>query len=117
MDKCCDNCRHTVHDYPYPCSDCIAGSKWEQKEEDVSCHTCRYVDKAGNRYCGSCVNFTNWEPKENSVVDKPNHYANQYPFEVKEAIETLLNKFGTDLTPYQSYCLGNEIKYRLRTGS
>lgn len=41
----------------------------------------------------------------------PKHYKEAYPFEVIEMIEKML-------TPEQfvGYCLGNEIKYRMRAG-
>jgi len=82
-----------------------------------NCSTCRHQLLAGNASpCLECDgNDSCWTPKEN-VVDKPNHYAAQYPFEVKEVIKDTLNTYGFDLTPYQCYCLGCEIKYRLRAG-
>ncbi len=44
------------------------------------------------------------------MVNHPPHY-NMYPFEVLEAIHTLLGTEG-----YKHYLLGNELKYRLRAG-
>ena len=46
-------------------------------------------------------------------VNHPSHYK-KYPFEVKDAIEVLLGM--GDIPPYDAYCLGNELKYRLRAG-
>ena len=41
----------------------------------------------------------------------PSHYKEQYPFEVIEVMRKML-------TPeqFKGYCLGNEIKYRMRAG-
>ena len=50
-----------------------------------------------------------WDTPED-MVNHPPHY-NQYPFEVLEAIHTLLGTEG-----YKAYLLGNELKYRLRAG-
>ena len=44
------------------------------------------------------------------MVNHPPHY-NMYPFEVLEAIQSLLGTEG-----YKAYLLGNELKYRLRAG-
>ncbi|NQZ47888.1 MAG: DUF3310 domain-containing protein [Erythrobacter sp.] len=50
------------------------------------------------------------------MVSSPAHYADHYPFEVCEAIDLLLDHYGSSLKPYEVYCLGNELKYRLRAG-
>jgi hypothetical protein len=50
------------------------------------------------------------------IVAHPKHYAGHFPFEAIEVIEWVLNKHSDELTPFQSYCLGNEMKYRLRAG-
>jgi hypothetical protein len=48
-------------------------------------------------------------------VNHPGHYALHYPLEVKDMIEIILiNAYGPDA--YKAYCLGNELKYRLRAG-
>ncbi len=48
-------------------------------------------------------------------VNHPDHYALHYPLEVKDMIEIILiNAYGPDA--YKAYCLGNELKYRLRAG-
>lgn len=49
-------------------------------------------------------------PPKEDMVNHPPHY-NMYPFEVLEAIRTLLGAEG-----YKAYLLGNELKYRLRAG-
>jgi len=49
-------------------------------------------------------------PTDKDMVNHPPHY-NQFPFEVLEAIHTLLGTEG-----YKHYLLGNELKYRLRAG-
>ena len=47
-------------------------------------------------------------------INHPAHYK-AFPIEVIRIIELVLN--ATDgLTPFQYYCLGNEIKYRFRAG-
>lgn len=51
---------------------------------------------------------------DKDVVNSPSHYADHYPFEVCEAIQLILNSI--ELEPYDAYCLGNELKYRLRAG-
>ena len=59
------------------------------------------------------INFSTIEntiDPENDMVNHPPHY-NQFPFEVLEAIHTLLGTEG-----YKHYLLGNELKYRLRAG-
>jgi hypothetical protein len=55
-------------------------------------------------------------PPPEDMVNSPKHY-NEYPLEVIELIRLLLDQPECDdLTAYQAYCLGNEIKYRLRAG-
>jgi len=58
----------------------------------------------------------NQSDENQSQVKQPPHYATVYPFETKEAIELILNNFTHGLTPYECYCLGCELKYRLRAG-
>ena len=48
-------------------------------------------------------------------VNHPAHYADHYPMEVKDMIEVILALLP-DLSAYEAYCLGNELKYRLRAG-
>ena len=47
---------------------------------------------------------------EKEAVDHPEHY-NQYPIEVIEIIKRVLGPEG-----FEYYCLGSELKYRLRAG-
>lgn len=49
-------------------------------------------------------------------VNHPDHYAKVYPFETKDLVRLALNLHGEELSPYEAYCLGNELKYRLRCG-
>ena len=42
----------------------------------------------------------------------PSHYKDKYPFEVIELIQQMLT-----YEQFLGYCLGNELKYRLRAGS
>ncbi len=56
------------------------------------------------------------EPVEDNV-NHPNHYKGAYPFEVIDVIEFVLDSVHcSHLDPFESYCLGNELKYRLRAG-
>lgn len=50
------------------------------------------------------------------LINSPSHYKGQYPFEVIDIIKLVLNEYGEKLTPFECYCLGNQIKYRLRAG-
>ncbi len=50
------------------------------------------------------------EPEQFDPVNRPGHY-NQYPIEVIDIIRLVLGPEG-----FKAYCLGNEIKYRLRAG-
>ena len=52
---------------------------------------------------------------EDDQVNHPAHY-NVFPFETKDIIDSILTTYRDDLSPYQAYCLGNELKYRLRAG-
>ena len=55
--------------------------------------------------------------EDKDMVNSPQHYADHYPFEVCDAIEFILNNgWCNTLTRYEAYCLGNELKYRLRAG-
>jgi len=50
------------------------------------------------------------EETTSDMVNSPSHYLS-YPIEVKEIIRTVLSEEG-----YKGWCLGNELKYRLRAG-
>jgi hypothetical protein len=51
---------------------------------------------------------------EPDPVNHPQHYT-AFPVEVKEIIQDVLTRaYGPD--GYRAYCLGNEIKYRMRAG-
>lgn len=41
----------------------------------------------------------------------PDHYKKTYPFEVIDVIRESLTR-----SQFEGYCLGNELKYRLRAG-
>jgi len=56
-----------------------------------------------------------WSSDKEDMVNHPEHYKH-YPMEVKDIISHLLDLWKSDLTPYEAYCLGNELKYRLRAG-
>jgi hypothetical protein len=55
---------------------------------------------------------------DSDAVHSPAHYKGHYPAEVKELIEICLNCCNAEekLSPWEAYCLGNELKYRLRAG-
>ena len=71
----------------------------------------------------ACLHFTDSEAwhdcvtaPEEDAVNSPAHYQH-YPLEVIEIIRLVLDQPECeDLTQYQAYCLGTELKYRLRTG-
>jgi len=50
-------------------------------------------------------------------VDSPSHYEVVPGIEAKEIIMYVLDSLGDTITPYQSYCLGSLLKYRLRAGN
>jgi hypothetical protein len=55
-----------------------------------------------------------WKERFKDQVNSPQHYADHYPLEVWEMIQLILNSL--ELEPYEAYCLGSELKYRLRAG-
>lgn len=55
----------------------------------------------------------NWNINENDI--KPNHYK-EFGIEVKEIIKFVLEHADNSFTPYEAFCVGNELKYRLRAG-
>ena len=57
-----------------------------------------------------------WAPllPNKQAVEHPAHY-NSFPVEVIDMIKIILNS-TKHLTPFELYCFGNEIKYRMRAG-
>lgn len=56
-------------------------------------------------------------PTKADQVHQPKHYEVVPNIQAKEMIETILNSVLTKgMSPYQVYCLGNTLKYRLRAG-
>lgn len=51
----------------------------------------------------------------NDMVKEPQHYK-LCGFDTKNMIKLILNDMGAKLTPYQAFCLGSILKYRLRAG-
>ena len=49
------------------------------------------------------------------AIHNPKHYE-LCGIETKYMIKVILNHFGSQLTPWQSFCLGNALKYRFRSG-
>ena len=58
--------------------------------------------------------FGEFVPANN--VEHPAHYADHYPLEVIEIIRLVLAYVVEDMSWFEGYCLGNELKYRLRAG-
>jgi len=57
------------------------------------------------------------EAEKLDPVKKPKHYQVFMEVEAKEIIQVVLDSHLTnDMSPYQIYCLGNTMKYRLRAG-
>jgi hypothetical protein len=85
----------------------------------VKCNGCedvRYILKDEDcDFCGTPLKVKDAE-RFNDQVNSPQHYADHYPFEVCEAIKGLLDSFCEGMEAYDCYCLGNELKYRLRAG-
>ncbi len=56
--------------------------------------------------------------KTTDKVNHPSHYKGAYPLEVKEIIAVVLNWCAVtgDMSAWEIYCFGNELKYRLRAG-
>ena len=52
----------------------------------------------------------------NDPVRKPKHYEIMPGLEAIDIIDTVLTSLEGEITPYQAYCLGNFLKYRLRAG-
>lgn len=48
-------------------------------------------------------------------MNHPTHYATVFPLETIEIIKIVLQACPK-LTPFEAYCLGNELKYRMRAG-
>ena len=48
-------------------------------------------------------------------VKQPSHYCTVTGIEAKDMIEAILNEHP-ELSPWEGYCLGNFLKYRLRLG-
>ena len=53
--------------------------------------------------------------EQEDVVKHPNHYK-LFGIESKHIIETILDQYSQDMSPYQIWCFGSSLKYRLRTG-
>jgi hypothetical protein len=81
----------------------------------MECHNCGSPLRSDDQlWCGECGEYLPARQKDD--IKDPQHYAGKYPFEVCQAIELILNTFAGELTPYEIYCLGNELKYRFRAG-
>lgn len=125
IDKDCDNCRYEcVEPSNYPCSVCNNNAfrsvlMWQPIEDyiDKVCNTCVYGKQDLSKIpCSSCRSFNNWRSKEEpkptvvDTVNSPEHYT-AYPIEVIDMIRLVLTE-----EQFKGYCLGNEIKYRMRAG-
>jgi hypothetical protein len=78
---------------------CIAENQWKPKTPILE----------------ECESKTGWHGEEKSeAVEHPAHYT-AYPVEVIDIIKLALEEaYGPD--GFKAYCLGNEIKYRMRAG-
>jgi hypothetical protein len=116
----------------YDCEEC---KNWDSEESEFPCIDCVVfeIDSDGN--LGKPTHFERkekqgeWEAStipynpiinfnwcSDNIVDNvnsPSHYTT-YPKEVKDIIEWVLE--GSNLTPFEGWCVGNELKYRLRAG-
>lgn len=90
----------------YDCEECV---HWNSDEFDFPCVECGVINDERPTY------FESGEGKRsvNDNVNNPTHYTS-YPKEVKDIIEFVLE--DSELPPFKSWCLGNELKYRLRAG-
>jgi hypothetical protein len=99
------------------------------------CEDCRFYEVSGDEEpCCHCMDSEFFEPKEDTIkknnhdpdffqqklreqrdqINHPEHYT-AFPVEVKDMIRDILTRaYGQD--GYRAYCLGNEIKYRMRAG-
>ena len=94
----------------------------QEVEDGSACITCKHYGLDWcEEPCSQCLHgspssgILKWEPKsdsskDNDPVNHPAHY-NNYPKEVKDIIRFILGDEG-----YRFYCMGNELKYRLRAG-
>jgi hypothetical protein len=89
------------------------------------CHDCGQFDAADdlpqftdNTIIGAERPTVDTAIPDSDAVHSPAHYKGHYPFEVTTDCirEVLLSFMATDLNHYEAYCLGNELKYRLRAG-
>lgn len=79
----------------------------------------KHCIKYSSKYEYNCVDHVSGNRLAESDIKKnpinhPGHYL-EYPVEVIDMIKIILEKaYGPD--GYKAYCLGNEIKYRMRAG-
>lgn len=73
-----------------------------------------YLDELDNddEKCSNSTSKSTDKPSSSKedMVNSPSHYTD-YPMEVKDIIRTVLSE-----EQYKGWCLGNELKYRLRAG-
>ena len=99
---CANCCRAYVQD--------IQG--WVQTACPFCHHYMRYNPAADWLYCPLCKVRQNQNKANN--IQHPAHYT-AYPVEVINMIrEVLVAEYGEQ--GFEAYCLGNEIKYRMRAG-
>jgi len=77
---------------------------------EKNCNNCIH-DNKGRESCGLCDPFySHWVSKDQDNVNSPKHYK-AFPVEVIDII-----KYTLTTEQFKGYCLGNEIKYRMRAG-
>jgi len=54
---------------------------------------------------------------QNDAVNNPSHYEVLKDIDAVTIIKATLDGLKDRLTPYDAYCLGNILKYRLRAGN
>ena len=92
------------------CSNCVHGIKNLHEEPCSSCW-----HHIGRPQFTSKLDVGE-EVFESDMVNHPSHYK-ALGMEVKDIIKMILESDEySDLTPWEAYCLGNELKYRLRAG-
>lgn len=115
----CRNCGHRKDDencFPASCN----GEHWIPMLIKKSCRNCHFFteNKQTKEFCKCCKDFNNWklEVIKSDNVNHPSHY-NYFPVEVILMIELILDKIEmSSISYFQAFCLGNEIKYRMRAG-
>jgi hypothetical protein len=113
-EKPCHNCEHFDIE---PLTGLTLNTVLDDGDKD--CSTCANNGKP-SIFCVHCgPNEQKWRKRyDGDVITEPSHYTQHLPGEVtKDFIRVILNsEITANLDPYQIYCLGAALKYRLRAG-